>query len=196
MRSSSRNPGRVTTGPQTKWRRVTTGSSKGTWLWEGLGEGRLAPRQTHGVLSLKRAIRTLGNRVVDERTKVGKALAAWRSELLRDLGGLECISTQEAALVDAAAKTKLLLDNVDSWLLSQGTLINRKHRSVIAAVRDRNAIVNTLRGLFADLGIKRRSREVETLDSIAREYAENRSRKPKWRRFRSGPRREPPLKRA
>ncbi len=40
----------------------------------------------HGTTALKQAVKTLGSRVVDRRTTTGKALAAWRSELLSDLG--------------------------------------------------------------------------------------------------------------
>jgi hypothetical protein len=57
-------------------------------------------------------VNTLGNRAIDRRTTIGKALAAWRSELLADLGGLESVSTQELPLVEEAVKTKLILDSV------------------------------------------------------------------------------------
>ena len=52
--------------------------------------------QKHGLNTLKQAVKTLGSRVVDKRSKVGKALAAWRADLIADLGGAESISTQEA----------------------------------------------------------------------------------------------------
>jgi len=94
---------------------------------------------------------------------VGKALAAWRSELLDDLGGAASISTQEAALLDAAVKTKLILDSVDAWLLSQKTLINKRSRSVIAAVQQRNSLVATLKGLLESLGLQRRAKRIPTL---------------------------------
>jgi hypothetical protein len=119
--------------------------------------------QTHGLCTLKRAVKALGNRVVDQRSKIGKALAAWRSELIADLGGAESISTQEAALVDAAVKTKLILDSVDAWLLSQPTLVNKRQRSVIAAVQQRNALVSTLKGLLEALGLKRRTKTLPSL---------------------------------
>jgi hypothetical protein len=102
---------------------------------------------------------------------VGKALAAWRSDLLDDLGGAASISTQEAAIVDAAVKTKLILDSVDAWLLSQPALVSKRNRSVLPAVRDRNALVATLRGLLSDLGLRRRAREEPSLAEIAAEYA-------------------------
>jgi hypothetical protein len=126
-------------------------------------EERLSPRQTHGTKALKRAVSTLGNRAIDRRTTMGRALAAWRSELLTDLGGIEAVSTQELALVEEAVKTKLILDSVDAWLLSQPTLIHKRNRSVLPAVRDRQALVSTLRALLGDLGLKRRAKAMPSL---------------------------------
>src|SRR5438105_3118303 len=92
----------------------------------------------HGISTLKRTVKLLGARVVDKRTKLGLALGAWRSDLIDDLGGVTAISTQEAAIIDAAVKTKLILDSVDAWLLKQPSLVSRRQRAVIPAVRDRN----------------------------------------------------------
>jgi hypothetical protein len=122
--------------------------------------------QTHGLDTLKRAVSTLGSRVVDKRSKVGKALAAWRADLIADLGGADSISTQEAALVDAAVKTKLILDSIDAWLLKQPTLVNKRSRSVIAAVQQRNSLVATLRGLLESLGLQRRAKPLPSLAEI------------------------------
>jgi hypothetical protein len=134
-------------------------------------EERLSPRQTHGTKALKRAVRTLGRRSIDRRTAVGKALAAWRSELLADLGGIEAVSTQELALVEEAVKTKLILDSVDAWLLQQPTLIRHKAKTVLPVVRDRQALVATLRGLLGDLGLKRRTKSEPTLSEYLRQRA-------------------------
>ena len=45
--------------------------------------------------------------------------------------GIEAISAQELALVEQAVTTKLILDSVNAWLLTQPTLINRKAKSVV-----------------------------------------------------------------
>jgi hypothetical protein len=52
--------------------------------------------------------------------------------------------------VDAAVKTKLILDLVDAWLLTQPALVSKCNRSVLPAVRDQNSLVATLRGLLTD----------------------------------------------
>jgi len=101
--------------------------------------------------------------VVSRRKKVGRALWAWRSELLTDLGGIETVSTQELALAEEVVKTKLILDSVDAWLLTQPTLINRKAKAVLPAVRDRQALVSTLRALLGDVGLKRRAKTLPSL---------------------------------
>jgi hypothetical protein len=67
----------------------------------GLG-ARLSPTQTHAYRPLKRAVRVLGTRAVDRRTRIGKALDAWRADLIADLGGLEELSKQEQAIVEEA----------------------------------------------------------------------------------------------
>ena len=69
----------------------------------------------HGLNPLKKAVYKLGNRALDKRTIEGKALAQWRQDLIRDLGG--DVSTQQDAIISLAIKTKLLLDSVDVWLL-------------------------------------------------------------------------------
>src|SRR6266481_5280510 len=50
--------------------------------------------------------------------QVGEALRTWRTELVRDLGGPESLSTQRRAIVELACKTYLLLESVDRWLLA------------------------------------------------------------------------------
>ncbi len=45
------------------------------------------------------------------------------------------VSTQELALVEEAVKTRLILDSVDAWLLTQPTLINKRAKSLLPVPR-------------------------------------------------------------
>jgi len=56
-----------------------------------------------GLRTMKKALNVLGSRGIDKRTRRGKALAQWKSKLIKDLAGH--VSTQQAALVDLAAVT-------------------------------------------------------------------------------------------
>ena len=91
----------------------------------GLG-ARLSPRQTHAYAPLKRAVKVLGTRAVDRRTRIGKALEQWRADLIADLGGLENISTQERAIIDEAVLTKLILSSINVWMLKQQSLVSNR----------------------------------------------------------------------
>lgn len=115
---------------------------------------------------MKRAVKVLGGRVIDRRTSTGKALDAWRAELIADLGGREAVSTQELAVIDAAVKTKLLLDSVDVWLLKQPSLINHRKRSVWPVVAQRQALADSLCKSMTQLGLKKRAKPTRTLSDL------------------------------
>ena len=68
------------------------------------------------------------------------AIRKWRAELIADLGGNDAISTQQVAIIDLAGKQKLLLDSIDTWVLSQPSLIDSRKRSVIPVVLQRQAL--------------------------------------------------------
>src|ERR671911_504887 len=80
----------------------------------------------HGFQPLKAAVNKLGSRAIDKRTTLGKSLARWRADLVADLGGEDNVSVQQSALIDLTVKSKLLLDSIDCWLLTQPTLINKR----------------------------------------------------------------------
>src|SRR5260221_13914210 len=63
-------------------------------------------------IPLKRAVRVLGARAIDQRTSVAEALAAWRTELLADLAASRRSPCRSLALIEEAVKTKLILDSV------------------------------------------------------------------------------------
>jgi hypothetical protein len=107
----------------------------------------------HGLVTLKRAINSIGNRLIDRRTVTGRALAKWRSDLIADLGGN--VSTQQSALIDLAVKSKLLLDSIDAWLLTQPTLINKRRKSLLPVVRERQVLADGLARYLMALGLAR-----------------------------------------
>jgi hypothetical protein len=116
---------------------------------------RSRPYSRHGITRLKTAVRHLGLRVIDRRTTLGKMLAHWRVDLIQDLGGPDAVSTQRAALVDLAVRSKLILDSLDAWLLSQPSLVNKRTRSVLPIVRERQALADGLARYLQALGLDR-----------------------------------------
>jgi hypothetical protein len=119
-----------------------------------------APRthSKHGLTVLKKAVKGLGGRVIDQRTTIGKALAQWRTELIGDLGGSEAVSTQQLALIELAVRTKLLLDSIDAWLLAQPSLVNARRRALLPVVPQRQQLAGALARYVSQLGLERRKR--------------------------------------
>ena len=128
-------------------------------------EIRTSNRQTHGLGLMKRAIKTLGSRTLDRRSKVGKALSQWRADLVSDLGGHE-ISTQENAVVDLCVREKLLLDSLDTWLLEQRSLVNVRKKSVYPALIQRGQLAASLAQHLHMLGLQRRAKPVGRLADL------------------------------
>jgi hypothetical protein len=123
----------------------------------------------HGLIRLRAAVRELGPRVVDRRTHVGKQLAAWKADLVRDLGG--DVSTQQAAVIDLAVRTKLLLDSIDAWLLVQPSLVNARKKALLPVVRERQQLADSLARYMGTLGLERKAREVPSLSQYLAERA-------------------------
>jgi hypothetical protein len=125
--------------------------------------------QKHGLCLLKRAVKELGNRAIDRRTSVGKALADWRTEILQDLGGEEVVSAQCRAVLDVAVATKLLLGSIDSWLVRQSSLVNRRKRCLYPVVLQRQQLADALARYMTQLGLERRSKGVKDLKTYLAE---------------------------
>ena len=97
----------------------------------------------------------------------GKALAQWRQDLIRDLGG--DVSTQQDAIMSLAVKTKLILDSIDVWLLQQDTLIIKRKKSIIPAVTQRQVLADALSRYMGQLGLARRTKLTSLSEILARD---------------------------
>jgi hypothetical protein len=135
--------------------------------------------QKHGLRRLKDAIRARGMDALDHRTGAVKAMVAFRTSLVSALGGPQHISPQREVLVDSITRTKLFIDSVDVWLLSQGSLINRRKKSVLPALKERQTLVDSMARLLSQVGLDRQEYVptlAEYLDSPEHEAAVARAR--------------------
>jgi hypothetical protein len=106
--------------------------------------------------------------VIDKRTTLGRALARWRADLVNDLGGPAAVSVQQQAIVDLCVREKLMVDSLDTWIVQQPTLINKRSRSVLPVVRERTQIADALARHLASLGLERRKPPAEDLATYLR----------------------------
>ncbi len=96
--------------------------------------------EKHGLNTLRDAATRVGSRAIDGRSALCYALKRRRRELVDDLGGPDNLSTQRSALIDLCVKTKLFIDSVDAWLLTQDSLINKRKRNLAAGCSSASAI--------------------------------------------------------
>lgn len=134
----------------------------------GTPENRPRSYGKHGAYRLKAALKEAGSRTIDRRTTVGKALQAWRADLEVDLGGREVLSTQQLGLIELAVRTKLMLDSIDAWILTQGSLVDKRKRALLPVVRERSTLAASFQGLMKDLGLEKRAKPVMSLAEILR----------------------------
>lgn len=114
------------------------------------------PYSRHGLHALKARVRVRGLDAIDRRTAAAQALLAWREDLLEALGGEATVSPQQRALVEAVTRTQLYIGHLDAWLMEQRSLVNAKRRSVLPAVEERQALVDSLGQLLGLFGLERR----------------------------------------
>jgi hypothetical protein len=127
-------------------------------------------RNRHRRNALKARIAVRGLSAIDMRTAAAQALVAWTRELVSALGGQENITPQKSCLIDGIVRSKLYLDNLDAYLMSQASLINRRRRAALPALAQRNALLESLARLLRDLGLERQARPIPSLQEFIAEH--------------------------
>jgi hypothetical protein len=59
-----------------------------------------------------------------------------------------------------------LLDSLDAWLLSQGSLVNLRKKSVYPALLSRNQLSDSLAKTLGQIGLERKAKSLGTLASL------------------------------
>lgn len=126
------------------------------------------PYQRHGLTTLQAALKSASNESdwIDRLGSVGAELRQWRAGLIADLGGDSEISAMERSIVDLATQTYVMLSSVDRFLIEQPSLVNKSRRSLFPVVQQRQALADALARYMAQLGLKKRSRPVNTLAQL------------------------------
>ena len=110
------------------------------------------PRSRHGLNAPMARVKIRGLDSIDRRTAAARGLLALRRALIADLGGEDRLSTQERVLIDLVTRTKLFLDALDGWLLTQPSLVNGRRRALVPALRERGQLADALARYVSMLG--------------------------------------------
>ena len=95
------------------------------------------PKTRPGLRALQQKVEAKGLAALDRRYAGARALHRWRSELIEALGGEEQLSPQQITLIEQVTRLKLFLDHVDSWLMVQPSLINKRKKAILPAMQQR-----------------------------------------------------------
>ena len=122
----------------------------------------------HGLYPLKQQIKGLK---AHDSTDLGITLRRIRQDFIADFGGAE-ISNKKLALIDLAARNKLLVDSIDQWLFEQPSLIIKKYRRLLPVVLERQQLANGLAHYLTALGLERESKQVNLHDYVQQKYGQ------------------------
>jgi hypothetical protein len=115
----------------------------------------------HGLKVYRRALAKLGTAKLDQRTTVAIGVKRFMADVVRDLGGDP--SAQQLAVLEVAARTKVMLDAVDDWLLRQPSLVVVKKRALIPALAQRQQLADSFTRHMQALGLERKAKPVEDI---------------------------------
>lgn len=65
---------------------------------------------------------------IDRRSLAARGVLKWQQQIVAELGGEAALTPIRRARIETAARTKLLLDHIDSHLLEPRTLFAKKGR--------------------------------------------------------------------
>jgi len=131
----------------------------------GVGVPERCRHGQHGFRSMEAAlkrVRDSGELWLDELGDVGQVVRELRDDLIRDLGGPECISTAQHLIVEQVSKSWVMLQSIDSWMLTR-PLVNKRSRTLFAVVRDRQALEDSLIRNLKTLGLEKRGTPAPSL---------------------------------
>jgi len=110
----------------------------------------MAETRTNRALGRRKAARNV--RVVadlDRRTRAMRAMCAWETNLTRDCAD---VSEHKKTLIELAARTWLLLNNADAFVLELNSIVNKRKRALWPIVSQRMELQDTLTKLLALIG--------------------------------------------
>jgi hypothetical protein len=85
-------------------------------------------------------------------------------ELLNHCGGERLVSAVRRRIIERIVFTEYQLDCLDLYLVKLGPrIVNRRKRTLIPIVRERDALVSTLTKLYEQIGLDPRKPPVPTL---------------------------------
>ena len=128
----------------------------------------------HGLNAAMVRVKLRGFSALDRRMAGAREALGFRRELVSALGGDADLSPQRRRLIDMAVRAALLLDHVDAWLFEQESLVNKRTRTLLPVLNQRQSLADHLARLLDRLGLDRVPQRVPALHDVLAEIAAQR----------------------
>ena len=128
----------------------------------------------HGLNAAMVRVKLRGFTALDRRMAAAREAVAFRREVVMALGGEADLSPQRRRLIDMAVRAALLLDHVDAWLFEQESLVNKRTRTLLPVLNQRQSLADHLARLLDRLGLDRVPQRVPALHDVLAEIAAQR----------------------
>jgi hypothetical protein len=128
-------------------------------------------RTRHGLNAAMARVKLRGISAIDRRSAAARSYLAFKSQLVTDLGGAENLSAQRLSLVESASLSQLYLSHLDAYLLSLPSLLNRRAKTVIPALLQRQQLESALLRTLSALGLERQQPPPKSITAYLAERA-------------------------
>jgi hypothetical protein len=120
--------------------------------------------ETHGYYRRKVKLEPVSFKDLNFSSSGGEQLRKRFIELLNHCGGERLVSAVRRRIIERIVFTEYQLDCLDLYLVKLGPrIVNRRKRTLIPIVRERDALVSTLTKLYEQIGLDPRKPPVPTL---------------------------------
>jgi len=110
--------------------------------------------ETHGYYRRKVKLEPVSFKDLNFSSSGGEQLRKRFLELLKHCGGEHVVSAVRRRLIERVVFTEYQLDCLDLYLVKLGPrIVNRRNRTLIPIVRERDALVSTLAKLYDQIGL-------------------------------------------
>jgi hypothetical protein len=125
--------------------------------------GKLTPAKRPDMHGIRTAVMVQGCWKIDRRSIGAQHLFRWKRQLVDALGGEAEISPQRMCLVDMCVRTRLYVEALDRYLLGEKSLIDKKARSTLPILLQRQSMADSLTKTLKILGLNRQHGKILSL---------------------------------
>lgn len=123
-------------------------------------------RQMHGFSGLLRGRNKADRGDIDGRSAIGRAVKEWRDALATDLGGDTALSAQQRLVLDMVTMDKMLIDSIETYLLSQKSVVNRRKKAAYPILLQLAQLKDSMTRRLIALGLERKGKPPVRLHDI------------------------------